>query len=103
MGAASAFEPGERILDLAIARFLFLVEQRRRGHDPAVDAIAALRYLLLDIGFLDRVRLVRRAEARKRHHLAAADRRQRRHAGAHRLTVDVDGAGTALREPTAKM
>ena len=55
----------------------FFCRRRKRGggHDPAVDAVAALRHLLLDIGGLQRVRLLRRAEARQRHDLgvAAAD------------------------------
>src|SRR3954453_3898282 len=63
MRAAAAFEAGERVLDLGIVRLLVLVEQRRRRHDPAVDAIAALRHLLFDIGLLDRMRLFRRARA----------------------------------------
>src|SRR3954447_8736882 len=103
MRAAAAFEAGERVLDLGIVRLLVLVEQRRRRHDPAVDAIAALRHLLLDIGLLDRMRLLRRAEAGQRHHLAVAHRRHRRDAGAHRLPVDMHGAGAALREAAARV
>src|SRR5262249_29661698 len=45
----------------------------------------------------------RRAEAGKGDDLAAAHRRHRRHAGAHRLAVDVHGAGAALRQPAAEM
>src|SRR5262249_32826668 len=72
-------------------------------HDPAVDAVAALRHLLLHVGLLDRMRLLGRAEAGKGDDLAAAHRRHRRHAGAHRLAVDVHGAGAALRQPAAEM
>src|SRR5262249_26992987 len=103
MGAATALEAGERLLDLRIGRLLRSIEKCSGSHDPAVDAIAALRHLLLHIGLLDRVRLLRRAEASERDDLAVADRRQRRHAGAHGLPVNVDGAGAALREPTAEM
>src|SRR6185295_12309292 len=103
MRAAAAFEAGERVLDLGIVRLLVLVEQRRRRHDPAIDAVAALRHLLLDIGLLDRMRLLRRAEPGQRHHLAVAHRRHRRDAGAHRLSVHVHGAGAALREAAAEM
>src|SRR5262249_12111494 len=46
MGAAAALEAGERVLDLGIGRLLVAIEQRRRRHDPAVDAVAALRHLL---------------------------------------------------------
>src|SRR6185295_4923823 len=64
MRAAPALEPFERLLDLGFGRLLLLGEQSGGGHDPAVDAVAALRHLLLDIGGLQRVRLLRRAEAR---------------------------------------
>src|SRR5262249_25950205 len=52
---------------------------------------------------LDRMRLLGRAEAGKGDDLAAAYRRDRRHAGAHRLAVDVHGAGAALRQAAAEM
>src|SRR5262249_3632000 len=75
----------------------------RRRHDPAVDAVAALRYLLFDIGGLQRMGLLRRAEAGERHHPAIADRRNRRHAGADRLTIELDRARAALRKAAAEM
>ena len=82
--AAAALEAFERLLDLGFARLLLGCEERRGGHDPAVDAVAALRHLLFDIGGLQRMRLVGRAEAGERHHLAVADRGHRRDAGADR-------------------
>ena len=63
MGAAAAFEAGQRLLDLGFAWFLLAVEKGGGSHDPAVDAVATLRNLLLDIGDLQRMRLLRRAEA----------------------------------------
>src|SRR4051794_24109352 len=69
--AAPAFQAFERLLDLGFARLLLLGEESSRRHDPPVDAVAALRHLLLDISGLQRVRLFRRAEPRERHHLAA--------------------------------
>src|ERR1700704_2626919 len=103
MRAAAALEPGKGVLDLGVRRLLLLIEQRCRSHDPAVDAVAALRNLLLDIGLLDRMRLFRRAEAGERHHLAGAHCRYRRHAGTHGLAVDMHGTGAALREAAAEM
>src|SRR5262249_54045179 len=103
VGAAAALETGERLLDLRVGRLLVLIEERGRRHDPAVDAVAALRHLLLDIGLLDGVRLLRRAEAGEGDDLAAADRRHRGHAGAHGLAVDVHRAGAALRQTAAEM
>ena len=101
--AAAALEPFQRLLDLRLGRLLVVAQERRGGHDPAVDAVAALRHLLLDIGGLQRVRLLGRAEARQRHDLGVADRRQRRDAGADRLAVEMHGAGAALREPAAEL
>src|SRR6266436_9399558 len=103
MGAAAALEAGERIFDLGVSWFLVLSEERCRGHHPAVDAIAALRHLLLDVGLLDRVRLLRRAEAGQGDDFAIAHRGERRDARAHGLPIDVHGAGAALCEPTAEM
>src|ERR1700683_3096271 len=79
--AAPAFQSFERRLDLRFGRLLLVAEKRRRRHDPTVDAVAALRNLLLDIGGLQGMRLVRRAEAGKRDDLAVADRRDRGEAG----------------------
>src|SRR5262249_21783648 len=103
MGAAAALEAGERLPDLRVGRLLGLIEERGRRHDPAVDAVAALRHLLLHVGLLDRMRLLGRAEAGKGDDLAATHRRHRRHTGAHRLAVDVHGASAALRQAAAEM
>src|SRR5580704_5966695 len=103
MRAAAAFQPGQGIADFGIGRLLLVAQERRRGHDPAVDAIGALRHFFLDVSRLQRMRLVRRAEAGERDDLAVADRRDRRDAGADRLAVEMHGAGAALGEPTTKM
>ena len=62
-----------------------------------------MRHLLFHIGLLDRVRLLGRAEAGERDHLAIAHRRDRGDAGADRLAIEMHRAGTALREPAAEM
>src|SRR3546814_10671908 len=62
MRSAAAEITLQRLLDVAVARIGVFVEQRLRGHDHAVDAVAALRGLLVDEGLLDRVRLVDRSE-----------------------------------------
>src|SRR5262245_8457300 len=103
MGATTTLEAGESVLDLGVGRLLVAAEQRRRGHDPAVDAVAALRHLLLDIGLLQRMRLLGRAEAGERDDLGSADCRNRRDAGADRLPVEMHGAGAALRKAAAEM
>src|SRR5882762_7272393 len=52
MGPAAALQAGERFAQLGVARLRVLVQISRRSHDPAVDAVAALRHLLLDVGGL---------------------------------------------------
>src|SRR5256886_2941799 len=61
--SAAALEPGEGVAQLRVARLRGLLEVSRGGHHPAVDAVAALRHLLLDIRRLQRVRRIRRAVA----------------------------------------
>src|SRR5712664_249718 len=103
VGAAAAFQAGERVAQLGVARFGVLPQDRGGGHDPAVDAVAALRHLLRDVGGLQRMRLGRRAEALDGGHLLARHGRERHHAGAHRLAVEVDRAGPALRQAAAEV
>src|SRR5216683_8250265 len=103
MGPAAAFEAGQPLADLAVARVRIILEQRRRGHHPAIDAIAALRHLLVDIGLLDRMRLLGRAEPGEGLDLAAGDRRERGDAGANGSAVEMHGAGAALREAATEM
>src|SRR5260370_20577432 len=69
--SAAALEAGERLFDLSVGWFLVLIEERGRGHDPAADAVAALRNLLFYISLLDRMRLLGRAEAGQCDDLAA--------------------------------
>ena len=52
--AQRAFHP---LADLGVRRVRIPVEQRFRGHDLAVLAIAALRHLLIDPGLLQRIEL----------------------------------------------
>src|SRR2546426_8170395 len=101
--SAAALEPGERDAQLRVARLRVLLEIGRGGHHPAVDAVAALRHLLLDIGCLQRVRLARRAEALDGGDRLAARGGDRQHARAHRLAVEVHGTSAALREAAAEV
>src|SRR5262249_31588569 len=103
VGPAAALQAGERIAQIGIARFPVLFQHPGGGNDPAVDAVAALRHLLFDIGSLQGMGLLRRAEALDRRDALAARRRDRQHARAHRLAVQVHGAGAALREPAAEV
>ena len=63
MRAAPAQIPGERILDVGLARLAVSGKEGGRLHDHAVDAVAALHRLLLDEGALQRLRIFQRAQA----------------------------------------
>src|SRR5262249_27546578 len=54
---AAALEAGERVAQLGVSRLRVLLQDRGGSHDPAVDAVAALRHLLLDVGGLQRMGL----------------------------------------------
>src|SRR5882762_8554087 len=101
--SAAALEPGEGVAQLRVARFRVLLEIGRGGHYPAIDAVAALRHLLLDIRRLQRMRLLRRTEAFEGGDGLAARGGDRQHARAHRLAVKVHGASAALREAAAEV
>src|SRR5215470_19660871 len=58
MRAAAAEIVGERLADVGVGRFPVGREQRRRFHDHAVDAVAALRRLRIDESLLHRMRLL---------------------------------------------
>src|SRR5215831_7188219 len=85
VGAAAAQVERQALAHLCIGRMWVAVEQRLRGHQHAVDAVAALRGLLVDEGLLQRMRLLHRAEPLDGGDLGRAEPSDRRHAGAHRL------------------
>src|ERR1041385_1818877 len=74
------------LVDVAVARFLLLHQQPGRGHDLAGLAVAALRHVLGDPRFLQRVR-ERRREAFDGDDLARLDVGQLRAAGTNGLAV----------------
>ena len=88
MRAAAAFEAGEPVADLPLRRVRRFRQQRGRGHDPAVEAIAALRHLLGDEGRLHLVRLLGGADAVERGDRLAGDE--------NRLDVTQERVGTPL-------
>src|SRR3954449_5183349 len=73
-------------------------KQRLGGHDHAVEAVAALRGLLVDESLLHHIRLVAGAEPLERHDVAAAAAADRNDAGARRRAIDQDSAGAAFTE-----
>src|SRR5258705_10283949 len=102
MGPASAEIAGERLLDVGFTRVLAGGQEGRGLHDHAVDAVPALHGLLVDECLLHGMRTLRRAETLQRDDLLCPDRRQRHHAGAHRLPVEMYGADAALGEAAAE-
>ena len=76
MRAAPAFHSGQRFPDLRLGRLFVVAQECGGGHEPAIDAVAALWHLLLDVGSLQRMWLVRGAKASERCDLAIADRGQ---------------------------
>src|SRR6266850_2772127 len=85
-------------VDVAIGRVRLGGEQRRRGHDLAGLAIAALRHLQLDPGLLDLLAGGGGTNGLDGSDALAGRGRDRRDARAHRLAVEVDRARAAQGE-----
>src|SRR5450756_1903125 len=81
VGAAAALESRERFTDLGIVGLGVVAQERGRGHDPAGEAVAALRNLLLDVSGLQRMWLLRRAKPGECRDLLAGDGADGHHAG----------------------
>src|SRR5207247_6197037 len=92
---AAADVPRHRGVDVAIGRVGLGGEQRRRGHDLAGLAIAALRHLQLDPGLLNLSAGGGGTDGLDRSDALAGRGRDRRDARAHRLAIDMDRASAA--------
>src|SRR3954467_7524889 len=102
VGAAAA-DVAVHVLDDLLARGILVGgQQLGRLHDLARLAVAALRHLLGDPGFLQRMRPIGR-QALDRRHARALDDCERRGARAHRLAIDMHGARAAERGTTAEL
>ena len=97
MRPAAALEAREPIADLLLGRVGRVAQQRRRRHDPAIEAVAALRRLLLNEGKLQFVRRRLGAQARERGN-GTLHFGERQLATAHGSTAEQHGARTALSE-----
>src|SRR5258708_28878164 len=102
IGAAAADIAVHMRDDLGPRRILVVREQLGRLHDMAGLAIAALRHLLGDPGFLQRMAAVGRKSLDGGDRLAL-DQRDRHGAGAHRLPIDVHRAGPAGGDAAAEL
>src|SRR6266480_426058 len=102
MDGAAADVAGHRGVDVGVRRPRVRGEQRRRRHDLPALAIAALGDVERDPRLLHRVTGGRREPFDGRD-LPALCRRDRRHARARRLAVDVHGTGAAQRHAAAEL
>src|SRR5215468_5857729 len=102
MRATSAQIVGKCLPDLRVLRVLVLRKQCCRLHDHTVDAVAALHGLFLYECSLQRMRFVGCPEAFEGDNALTDGAGDREDTGAHRRTVDVHSASTALSEPTAE-
>src|SRR5262245_8487365 len=99
-GAAAA-DVRDRGVDIRVGRLRLLREQRRHRHDHSRLAVAALRHVVPDPGFLHLGQLAALREAFDGGDLLAHRRADRERARTHRRAVDVHGAGAALRDAAA--
>src|SRR5262249_8424115 len=99
VGAAAA-DIGEIGVDVGVARIGIAPEVRRRRHDLAGLAVAALRHLLSEPGLLHRMPAVRR-QTFDGGDLGAVEAADGHGAGSHRLPVDMYRAGAALGDAAA--
>src|SRR5882757_1373474 len=103
MRAAAAEVSIERFLHLGARRRRVLVQQRRRAHQDARHAIAALRRLFGDESALQRMRSLAVAQTLDRCNVLVRDRPQWRVARRHRAVADDDVAGAAFAGAAAEM
>jgi len=87
---------------LVVGRLWILIEKRFRAEDHATQTEPALRRLFVDECLLNRVRLLRRAQAFQRHNLRVTHSTHGRDAGAHRAPVHEDRTRAALTQPATE-
>src|SRR3954467_6003712 len=100
IGAAAA-DVGHRRVNVLVGRPRVLLQERRRRHDLAGPAVAALRHVDRRPGLLHRMRRVRRKPLDGDDLVGGLDAADRDRARAHHFAVDVHRAGAALRDAAA--
>lgn len=90
-----------RPIDNGIIRIGVFSQQSHNTHDHARLTITTLRNLLIDPGLLHRMQTLLTGQAFDRRNLFISQVRNRQYAGSHRLAIDMDRAGTALRDPAS--
>src|SRR6266404_2430533 len=94
-GAAAA-DIGDGFVDVLVGRLRFLLEKRRHRHDHSGLAISALRYVVVDPGFLHLVQCAVGRQSFNGGDLLASGVADQYAARAHRNAIDMDGTGPAL-------
>jgi hypothetical protein len=92
---------GDVGVDLGVGRVGILLEESNRRHDLTGLAIAALRHVFGQPSLLHRMLAVGRKPF-DGGDAGAGQRTDRDRTGAHGPAINVNGAGTALRDPTAE-
>jgi len=100
VGSATTYIRNVRI-DVRVGRVGILLEERHRGHDLPGLAVAALRHILGKPSLLHRVLAVVRKPF-DGGDAGAIQRPDWYRAGTHRLSADVDGARTAVRDAASE-
>src|SRR5215510_6157560 len=88
IGPAAADVAGHRVIDVGIGRMWVAGKERRRGHDLARLAVAALDHFPVEPGLLDLGPRRCRADRLDGGDLGAADAVDRGDAGARGITLD---------------
>src|SRR6476661_5446614 len=102
IGGAAAEVAVHGAIDVAVARLLDRLQQRHRAHHLPRLAVTTLRNVARDPGALHRLALTSGKTLDGRY-LGLADRRHRKRAGAQRLAIKEDSAGTALGNPASEL
>ena len=103
VSAAAANIARHRRIDIGIRRFGIFRQERRRAHDLARLAVAALRYVLRDPGLLHRLADFAGTDRFDCVDLLSYDGGNRRYARARRHAIDMHRAGAALSDAAAEL
>src|SRR5690606_6436755 len=98
---AATLQSRECFAQFLITQIRIAFESRHQGHHPTIGAVTTLRRFPCDEGLLHRMFTTQSVERANLGRLG--DGGKGKDAGAHRIAIDDDGAGAALRETTAEL
>src|SRR5262245_29129299 len=90
-----------RVVDVLVGRLCVALQECRRGHDLTGLAVAALRDIERRPRLLDGMRSIRRGALDRDDLVGRLHAADGQRAGAHQSTVEMHGAGAALRDTAA--